>query len=155
VHKPYFPRYLFVDCVHDSLFSELGGIWLVPGVIGPVKGTDKEPARIAQEALQPLLDRSDHLGAVQVSEAPAPLYALYKGNRVKIAEGNPLWGMVAEIVDVDGRKIIATMSGLFGRVMVSPDQVGDVVTEPKNEGRKANGNAAHRDGDCHSSVNSN
>lgn len=142
VKKPYFPRYLFVDCYHDDHMSALGGIWMVPGVVGAVKGTDRSPMTIPEEALQPLFDKSDHLGAVQVSEAPAPLYALYKGNRVKIAEGNPLWGMVAEIEDVDGRRIVATMSGLFGRVMIAPDMVGEVLTAPQNAEGQAEEGAA-------------
>jgi transcription antitermination factor NusG len=157
INKPYFPRYLFVDCIDDGhYYSELTGIWLIPGVIGPVKGTDRKPLGIPHKALQPLLDRADPLGAVQVSEAPPPRYALYRGNRVKVAEGNPLWGLVATIEDVDGKRIVATMSGLFGRVMIAPDQVGEVLTGDNTGTTKPNGNAAELSvRECHSSVNSN
>jgi transcription antitermination factor NusG len=141
INKPYFPRYLFVDCIENKQFSMLCGVWMVPGVIGPVKGTDRLPHEVPGSILQPLLDRSDPLGAIQVSEAPAPRYALYRGNRVKVAEGNPLWGLVATIEDIDGKRIVATMSGLFGRVMIAPDQVGEVLTGDNAGTTEPNGNA--------------
>lgn len=127
VYRPYFPRYLFVDAVDDDNMTQLGGLWLVPGVIGPVKSTNGRPFRIAQKALQPLLDLADVLGAIHAYEAVAPQYRLHRGNRVKIAEGNPLRGMVATVEDVDGDRIAATISGLFGRVMIAPDMVGEVL----------------------------
>ena len=141
-NKPYYPRYLFVDCVHDWTMSELIGIWMIPGVIGPVRSTCGMPYRIRREALQPLFDVTDHLGAVHVPEAPKPLYGLQKGNRVKLAEGNAFWGMVAEVQSVDNDTIIGTIDGLIGRVMIAPDQVGEVLTGAKNGGAKPSAYAA-------------
>lgn len=142
-HRPYYPRYLFVDAIHDDQQSNLVGIWLVPGVIGPVRGTDQMPHSIAEERLQPLFDICDVLGAAHVPEAPKPLWGLDKGNKFKMAEGNPLWGLVATIEDVDGKHLIATIDGLIGRVMIAPDQVGEVLDRRKNGDAQPN-SAAHR-----------
>ena len=136
VRRAYYPRYVFVDCIHDDAISELGGIWLIPGVVGVVKGTSRMPFRIPEKALEPVFAISDGDGAVHIQTAPRSKYGALKGHRVKIVEGNPLWGLVATIAEVDELRasVVIKMLGAEREVSVPVDFVGEPLSEGNNLG---------------------
>ena len=128
VHRAYYPRYLFA---YGDL-SDLNGCWYWPGVIGVVRSTDRIPFRIAQEALQPVLDKTDHLGSVHEIPASRVKYGLlggHVGKTMTFGEGTPLWNMVATIAAVDGESITATMGRL--KVRLRRGHIGELERRGK------------------------
>jgi transcription antitermination factor NusG len=105
----------------DKLFR----IGEVPGVIGVVRSTDREPFRIAHEAVQAILDKTDPSGAIHEIPASRVKYGPLRGKRgdtVQFAENNPLWNLVATIADVDGENITAILGRL--KVRLKSDHIG-------------------------------
>ncbi len=134
VHRAYYPRYLFA---HVDL-SQLNGCWYWPGVIGVVRSTDRTPFRIAQEALQPLLDKTDHLCALHAVSGLRVKYGLlgnHIGKTMKFGEGTPLWNLVATIAEVDGEALTATMGRL--KVRLRRGHIGELESRGKQRPSEA------------------
>ena len=132
--RAYYPRYLLIDAHDSETMTELCGLWLIPGVIGVVKGTSRMPHAVPGGMLQPLFDIADPLGAIHVQESPRSRYGLLRGNRVKLAEGSCLWGLVATVSEVDGLRasVVLHMLGADREVSVPVEFVGDGETLDNN-----------------------
>ena len=81
------------------------------GVATIVHATNNEPYPIADEAMQILLDKTDHLGEVYQGNVPKRGPQFQVGEIVRFTdEKNPLFGFLAEVKRVlDNDKIVANM----------------------------------------------
>ena len=130
VRKAYYPRYLFVNTVPICLAQ----VKDCPGVVGIVRSTDRMPFRIAQEAVQGILDKTDVLGCIHEIPSSRSKYGPLrrKGDRVHLdlPENNPLWNLAVTIADVDGEEITATLGRL--KVRLKSDQIGKLDNRATN-----------------------
>ena len=93
------------------------------------------PFRIAQEAVEALLDKVDCLGCVheiEGSRGPYGRLRINRGDKIKFAENNPLWGLDGVVIDVDDGGITAILGKL--KVRLTPDQIGTLQTAQNGSG---------------------
>jgi len=123
VHKAYYPRYLFVQTEMICLAQ----VKDCPGVTSIVRSTDRMPFKVPLEAIQAVQDKTDVLGTVHeipASRVKGGLYRGHRGDKVRFAENNPLWNLVATIADVDGYTLTATLGML--KVKCRTDKIAEM-----------------------------
>lgn len=131
VRKAYYPNYLFV--LADSLC--LSQIPETPGVMYLLHGADTMPVRLPQAFMDWLWSKVDHLGTVHVPTASRSKFGALRGKRVQVTEGNPFWGLIGTVLDVDGdaAKVILKMLGADREVRLRVAEV-DEIAPRKNGG---------------------
>lgn len=108
--KQYIPGYIFVqfDCEVDERWPLIND---QPGVRGLMYSDLEVPARIAQSAMQVLLDQCSGQVVPQQEEVDTRLFALGSGVRIT---GGPMAGFTGTITELHAKRLVV-LTTLFGR----------------------------------------
>ena len=111
VKRSWLSRYLFVQTSRERLTEVQDERARNMGVATVVRATNNEPYPIPDEAINLLMDKTDHLGEVYLGNVPKRGPQFSVGDVVRVTdEKHPLFGFLAEIKRVlDNNEIVANM----------------------------------------------
>ena len=137
VIKPYLTRYIFVGMDRRAGHS----FYNINSTIGvsTVVYCGYQALSIPPSIIQELKERANNEGEVYLGKKPEPPFPGKVGDKIKLAEHSPLFGLIAELRGVDkSGKLVVKLEQMLGaerEILISRTDVGAIISREDGASR--------------------